>query len=360
MAVNGGARVLHVLSSLKVGGAERFVLDLSAVQEQAGDHVEVFSCSSEECALDTEASKQSLNCILSSGDRFRDYKAVWHYFRTKSSKSVLHIHSPFGLRFFVPLLPFLFLLGVRIVYTRHGIAPLASKKWRLIHRFANLFVSWVTFVSDAGKKAFYNTHGWKESKLVTISNGVFVPLQVANIESTKLRIGSVGRMVALKGQKGLINAVSRLDATLREKIEIHFFGDGPERSKLEALALEALNDGQCIFHGMELDRDKVYGSFDVLAVCSEQEGLSLAIMEAMARRIPVIATNVGDSPKLVLDDQTGFLYEYADVENLTKLITQLCEDDELRRSLGEKAREHMIENFSLESANEEYQKCYQG
>ncbi|MFV1871998.1 MAG: glycosyltransferase family 4 protein [Oleiphilus sp.] len=358
MAVtSSGAKVMHVLSSLRVGGAERFVLDLSNIQKDSGDQVMIFACSSEETPLKEEAEKTGLQCLLTSGSRWADYKTVWGFFREGRGNKVIHIHSPFGIRFFLPLLPVFRLLGISLIYTRHGIAPLASHKWRLIHRWARPFVSYVSFVSDAGKNVFAKTHGWSDSVLSTISNGVYVPKHVEKIASDKIRLGSVGRMVKLKAQKDLIQTVACLDDVLKEKVEIHFFGDGPESPALQEQAKQ-LSEGQAIFHGMELDRDKVFGQIDILVVCSEQEGLSLAIMEAMARNIPVIATRVGDSPKLVIDDQTGFLYDYADISQLNNHVVSLIKQPELRTRLGQQARQHMVEHFSLEHANAQYQACY--
>jgi glycosyltransferase involved in cell wall biosynthesis len=361
---NSATKVVHVLSSLHVGGAERFVLDLSKVQRAQGDSVSVFACSTEKEALFEEASAEPSDCLLSSGSRWRDYKAVLACFRLNTSKNkVFHIHTPHGVKFFILLLPFLSLYGIKVIYTRHGIAPYASKEWKFIHLWSRLFISWVTFVSDAGQDTFFKWHGWSKKILVTISNGVFVPEEVMRQTSDKIRLGSVGRMVGLKGQAHLIAAVSQLDVAMRENIEIHFFGDGPEQSALKVLAEQKLNAEQAVFHGMELNRDKVYGEIDILVVCSEQEGLSLALMEAMARRIPAIATKVGDSPKLVLNDETGYLYEYGDIATLTELIAKFCADavqpkSALRQRLGESARTHMIEHFSLERANEQYQACY--
>jgi glycosyltransferase involved in cell wall biosynthesis len=165
-------------------------------------------------------------------------------------------------------------------------------------------------------------------------------------------------MVGLKGQVHMIESVSQLDDVLRKSVEIHFFGDGPELSTLKSLVEEKSIAEQTVFHGMELNRDKVFNCIDILVVCSEQEGLSLAIMEAMARSIPVIATNVGDTPKLVLNEQTGYLYEYGGVDELISYLTELCSDKDTQKRLGMNARAHMIEGFSLEKANDTYQSCY--
>ena len=104
---------------------------------------------------------------------------------------------------------------------------------------------------------------------------------------------SVGRLVPLKGQQFLLEAIAALPETERQRISVQIFGDGPDRERLEAIAGNTLKDIPVVFHGNVMDREEIYRQIDVLAVTSRTEGLSLAIMEAMARQIPVIATAVG-------------------------------------------------------------------
>lgn len=350
------AKIIHVLSSFKVGGAERFVIDLGVVQSSNNDKVTIFSTSEKKEILVSELDGSEIDTFLSEGSRWKDYLLLMSVFKG-SQRKILHLHSPWVLRYFLPLLPLFYIKNVRIIYTRHGLNPLPGKAWGFIHFFAKPFVSKVTFVSAAGKDVFYKRFKWLLDKLIVISNGVYVPKDFMKSPSGKIRLGSVGRMVKLKGQTDLIQAVKCLDDELRKRLEIHFFGDGPELAILQQKAKQLEND-QAVFHGMELDRDKVFGEIDILVVCSEQEGLSLVIMEAMARGIPVIATRVGDSPKLVIDDQTGYVYDYSNIAQLSVRLVDLCENSGLREKLGQQAKQHMIACFSLEYANEQYQRCY--
>jgi len=353
-------RIVHVLSSFKIGGAERFVLDLGEVQQNLGDEILVFSCNAERDPLVDEAEKLSFNHAFSCGSRWQDYRKVVSYLKPFTD-SVFQIHSPAALRYFSPILPLLRLYGVRLVYTRHGLNPLPDMSWSRVHAWARLFIHQVTFVSQAGLEVFHKRFGWRRSVLKAISNGIYVPeLASHSRQEGTIRLGSVGRMVALKGQRDLVTAVAALEKRVPCQLEIHFFGDGPEQASLQSQVAQQLTSTHVEFHGMELDRDKVYDSFDILVVCSEQEGLSLAIMEAMARLVPVVATSVGDSPKLVIDDLTGFLYSYGDVEALIARLASLIQDPAAIEKLGEQARHHIRENFSLESTNAQYQQSYSG
>lgn len=352
--------VVHVLSSFKVGGAERLVLDLAQVQSLEDDKVAVFSCRAAQDALFEEFEHLAVEGMVSSGKRFQDYRALWSWFPSTGGH-VLHIHSPAALRYLAPLLPLLKLKGVSLIYTRHGVAPLESKAWGRVHAWARLFVDATTFVSRVGLEVFHKRFAWPRRMLMPVSNGVFVPdLKPRETgEGGLVRIGSVGRMVTLKAQSHLIQVLSQIQQESPNlRFEVHFFGDGPELNALQSEAGQLLEDGTSVFHGMQLDREKVYGKLDLLVVCSEQEGLSLAIMEAMARGVPVVATDVGDSPKLVLNEQTGLLYEYADLSALRAALESLLHKPDRIKELGLAARQHILEHYSLQKTNADYQSLY--
>ena len=85
----------------------------------------------------------------------------------------------------------------------------------------------------------------------------------------------------------------------------------------------------------------------------------MVIIEAMANRIPVIATNVGGNPKLVIDDKTGYLFEYNDEQKLASLLEDFLENSSLINGLGNHAFSYIKENFSLETSAKKYAELYQ-
>src|SRR5262249_54577920 len=145
-----------------------------------------------------------------------------------------------------------------------------------------------------------------------------------------IRIGCVGRLVELKGQAILIEAMRRLRSTVSR--ELHLFGDGPDRAQLEELARQVDGDGVRL-PGRVMDREAIYRELDILVVASSTEGLSLAIMEAMAREIAIIATDVGGNSRLVIDGHTGLLVPYGDAAALARGLDRLLDSAELRGRL---------------------------
>lgn len=354
--------IIHVISSFKVGGAERFVVELGQSQIAQGARVLVFGTSAEDGPLKREISDLGIPCMGLLGGRIADFRAMLKWMDgTVASKApaILHIHSPAALRYCLPFLLWFRVRGVRVVYTRHGIAPLERTIWGVIHALAKPFIRRVTFVSEAGKSIYAKRFGWKDEYLQVIPNGVSVPEGFRRVGvDPRLTVVSVGRMVTLKGQRYLLEAVSSLSTEEQARLELNFFGDGPERANLESLASRLELSAICQFHGMQLNREIIYGSADLQVVCSEQEGLSIAIMESMARGIPAIATDVGDSSKLVIHGKTGYLYTYSDVEGLTEMIKALLTDRDELSQLGAAARTHISASYSIAATAEAYRRVY--
>lgn len=345
-------KIIHVLSSLSIGGAERFVLDLSKVQIAKGDTVTVVTFGNRDDALVSlcESLSIKVHCltggIIARNTQFR--KAV-------SDSDVVHIHTPFALR---ALLPVLFTLNQQIIYTRHGAMSMTSKQWRLCHVLAKNVISHVSFVSTEAMEVFARDQSWCKIPHHVIENGFDNEnITLSHPQKKKLKLGSVGRMVALKGQTHLIQALSALPVEYKQAISIEFYGDGEERKNLELTASKC-PDVEINFHGIVTDRDVIYNDIDILVVTSETEGLSLAMIEAMSYHNPVIASRVGGNPRLALCGETGELFEYGDISKLSQLIKYFYDNKCLVTSYGNNAANLIAKNFSLASTADDYYRLY--
>lgn len=346
--------VIHVVSSLEVGGAERFVIDLCQLQRSKGANVAILSFGLISDLLVKECEFAGINIFHTQEGRIKKWKSALAAIRIYKT---VHFHSPYPLKFMLPLMPLC--LFKNIIYTRHGADPLAGKSWRWMHRVARFFVNKISFVSQEGADVFTLSHGWLNKTKHVIDNGVNLDKVSKNrVSSERFRIGSVGRMVALKNQISLLQALMAIKEPIKNKIEIHFFGDGPSFEQLNQYVQKNKLQNQVIFHGMKSDRNEIYNSFDVLAVTSETEGLSLAIIEAMAYCCPILATDVGGNPKLVSHEHNGYLFDYNDVESLAKYIKMLIEDRELFLSFSKKSREKIEKKFSLLACADKYHQLY--
>jgi len=352
--VNATLKVAHIVCSLDIGGAERFVIDLSIVQKSLDINPTVVSLGTPQDPLIDECLKNKVNVVTAFGNSL---SKMFHCFFILRAFDVIHVHSPHGLKFLRFILP---LLNKKVIYTRHGAKPFKEKNWVNFHHKIKPFVSAITFVSKEGQSNFLQNHQWRSLSHQVIDNGVIINDVLREIISDSvLRIGSVGRMIPLKNQIGLLKAVNCLDNIYRSNIELHFFGDGECLDELKRFHQERLPAVKVIFHGMVKDRNYIYSSFDLLIVTSETEGLSMVIIEAMANKIPVIASDVGGNPKLVIHDKTGWLFDYDDEQVLSKYILNVIEDRTLINQTGESAFDYIKEHFSIASAAKKYAELYE-
>jgi glycosyltransferase involved in cell wall biosynthesis len=350
--------VLHILSSLNVGGAERFVIDLAIEQRHSlALNSAILSFGDKKDALVEECINNGIRVYFIEGSKLNKILA---FRKIMKEFDVVHFHSPFTLLF--ACYDFILSYKKRIIYTRHGAEPFKQSKWRLMHKFAKYIVNDITFVSDEGKAVFGEVHGWEHKSKSVIDNGVLLPdtkaQQLTEAESTKIRLGSVARMVPLKNQICLLRALSIMPKEISNKFELHFFGDGPCEDLLRSETKKLNLDGNVTFHGMLINRDEIYKQMNVMVVTSEMEGLSIAILEAMARKIPVLATNVGGNPKLVQNNVTGQLFEYDCHEMLSKQLIDIANSPNIICNWGEQAYTMVKNNYSLGSVAQKYMKLY--
>lgn len=350
-------KVLHVLSSLNVGGAERFVIDLGEEQFSQGFSVAILSFGTTEDALVSVAKSKEIQVytiqkVASLIGQFTLLKVLRKY-------DVIHIHTAYALK---PLSIVMKVIGTKqCIYTRHGAAENNSSAWQKVHNNFRHHITAMSFVSQEAFDIFRRNYPWRDIPMSVIDNGVLLPSADKTLNKdndTKLHLGSVGRLVPLKHQVSLLNAVSILPQEIQSQIELHIFGDGECEEVLRSFASENLSQSSIRFYGMVTDREKIYPSFDCLVVTSETEGLSLVIMEAMAYGKPVIATDVGGNSKLVKNNENGWLVDYDDHNQLAKLIQHLNENFEQITAFGLAAQKYVMERFSLATVVKKYAKIY--
>jgi glycosyltransferase involved in cell wall biosynthesis len=104
------------------------------------------------------------------------------------------------------------------------------------------------------------------------------------------------------------------------------------------------------FAGLRSDVSELLGLFTAFVSSSLSEGMPIAVLEAAAAQLPIVATNVGDVPRLVEDDVTGKLVPPNDVAALAAAIAHVLDDAELARRLGAAARSRLEERFSAREA----------
>lgn len=211
-------------------------------------------------------------------------------------------------------------------------------------------------ISDAGRRRLAAI-GWPATQLTTIHLGVdtqrfrYRPRARDGARSAA-RLLMVARLVPKKGVDVAIRAV-RLVRDAGVNVELRVIGDGPERASLETLIAELKLESSVALAGVQshgavaaaLDDADILLQCSVTAANGDQEGIPVALMEAQACGVPVIATRHSGIPELVLDGSTGLLTDEHDVPGLANAIISLVREPTLAGQLAEAGRARVEQEF---------------
>jgi len=162
-------------------------------------------------------------------------------------------------------------------------------------------------------------------------------------------IGEVGRLCDVKGQRELIQALAHVPEATAVFVGADLEQGGRFQRELEEVADALGVRERIVFAGRRSDVGAVLAELDVFALPSWTEGLPLVVLEAMARRRPVVATPVGGTAEVVVDGETGLLVPPRDPDALAAALRRLLADADLRRRLGDAGYDRVREHFSVET-----------
>jgi L-malate glycosyltransferase len=161
-------------------------------------------------------------------------------------------------------------------------------------------------------------------------------------------IGIVAALEDHKGHKDLLEA-ARILKLRASKIKIVIVGKGSLDVELDQRSRDLQVDDVVYFLGFRQDVPRILASLDLFVLSSRLEGLGSSIMDAMASGLPVVATEVGGIPEVVVKNETGLLVPPHDPERLAEAILQIHHDRPLAARLGRRGREVAHEKFSAEA-----------
>lgn len=206
----------------------------------------------------------------------------------------------------------------------------------------------------------YQASGFPESRLVRIPNGVCFPVSKrATPSSTQPRAIYLGRLSWEKGVDVLIQAISILKGTRPDCPTVDIVGDGPERRRLEALTVELHVEDHVVFHGECSEPSVMLASASVFVLPSRSEGMSNALLEALAHGLPVVVTDVGGNSEASGFGKAGRVVEPENATALAEALDKILRGEELEWD-RESRVSWVRQQFGIGEISTRYLELYEG
>lgn len=253
---------------------------------------------------------------------------------------------------------------LKVIATVHSLRRSRTLNRRLTNRFLFPRISGIMAVSEAVRQDVLRTNPFlPPEKIEVVHNGI-------RLESFPVRegirereawpiLGTVGRLVHTKGQVYLLRAFARILENFPEALLL-FAGSGPLLADLKEETEKLGIASHVRFLGFRKDVSGFLRNIDIFVFPSLAEGLALAVLEAMARGLPVVASRVGGVPEILHGQPCGRLVEAEDVAGLTQAVVDvLSRGEEGLRQMGLLARKRVEEAFTLRRMVSDIERIYE-
>ncbi|MBX5461132.1 MAG: glycosyltransferase [Steroidobacteraceae bacterium] len=359
-------KVLHIIETPGTGGAEKLLVDIAVNLPSGFSSVGVMMC---ESWTGRELAKHGIPVTVMPLQR--SFDAGWPVrfarFIREQQVDVVHSHeftanvyATAGAR----------LAGVPIVCTTHGKnywphALYRRTAYRWVARNARAFVA----VSNDLARFVASTLGIASDRVKVIRNGIDIELfRRDEVARTRVReqigvaasqplILTCGEMTEVKGHDVLIRATRHLVAQRPDAI-VAIAGEGPLKEQLEALTDELQVRANVRFLGFRRDVPDLLSAADVFVMPSRSEGLPLAILEAMAANLPIVATAVGGVPELIRTGETGWLVPPVQPPEMARAVLDAISDRPARERVSGTAHRLCISQYALPATVKSYVDLY--
>ncbi|MCK5758815.1 MAG: glycosyltransferase [Clostridiales bacterium] len=349
MGFKGKKKILHILSSATLFGAENIAAEICLMTENIYD-------------VTYSSPVGNIRDILSK--KGVQYEAVQKYgligirqVINKVKPDIIHAHDnrasfyAFAACMFIKTRPFL-------ISHIHNSYPYLEKKSFLKaidcifrrHYDANIFCS-------ENVRVYYEkfTNYYKALKNITVLENFINPdrileaaeKNIVKLDENAVKIGFLGR---LEDQKGLFEFFTELHEQIQrigDRVHIYIVGSGGEEKKLKNFAESKLSKIKITFMEFQYNPYTWLKQFDLLILPSKYEGLPLTVLEAMALKVPVLAMNVGSLKEIIHDGENGWLIESKNYCAFTDKLITLCSDKHLLESVGEIASKTIFSQYNI-------------
>lgn len=356
-----------------------FNMDNISVLENKGYSVEV-ACNFEKGSITSDARvKQFKNELKLRGitsydipiprNIFKISDIISSYRLTKkilndSNFEIMHCHSPIGGVIARLAARKKRKKGLTTIYTAHGFhfykgAPLLN--WLIYFPIEFCCSFYTDTLITINKEDFDRASKWMHPKKNVYVPGIGVDIdKYKNVQGkidfskNEIILTSVGQLSKRKNHEIVLDAISKIQ---NKNIRYLIVGEGELRQFLENKASELDIDSQVEFLGYRSDIDVILNSTDIYIFPSLQEGLPVALMEAMAEGLPVIASNIRGDVDLISSDVNGLLFNPKNSEELSIQIERMTESDQLREKFAGNQKK-IIKKFDIKMIEKKMNEVY--
>lgn len=356
-------KILHVITSLRTGGAEKLMVDLLPRLRDMGNEVELLVFDGIRTPFTAQLEEQRIMIhSLREGGSVYDVRNIFALKPYLQRFDIVHTHNT-ACQMYVAAAKKLFgMRDLHIVTTEHSTSNRRrNHRWMLrLDRWMYRQYERIITVSDIAGQNIKEYVGDHSLPIVTVPNGIDTArfINAASDQDILHKWGHVHRAVMVAGfryekdQETVIKAF----ALLPQDYHIFFVGDGVERPRHEQLAASLNIADKVHFLGMRSDVPNVLKAANVVIMSSHREGLSLSNLEGMACGRPFIASDVEGLHEIV--DGYGVLFPHQDAKALADAITYVTTDSDYAESVSATCVER-AKQFDIRVMAERYNHIYQ-
>jgi sugar transferase (PEP-CTERM/EpsH1 system associated) len=365
--------IVHVVYSFRVGGLENGLVNLlNRMPAQRWRHA-VVSLTRVSGSFAERVQRSDVEFIeldKRPGHLVRDYPRLYRLFR-RLRPAVVHTRNLAALEAVVPA----WAAGVPVrIHGEHGWNRAdpdgKRRRYQYVRGLYRPFVSRYVALSHHLEEYLERQVGVSPHRVSQIYNGVdterFRPAQIRSRidgcpfgQPEDFLVGWVGRMDPVKDLPNLVRGFARATQRSASRLRLVLVGDGPMRPAVERLVQQHGLGERVWLAGERTDIAEVMRGLDCFVLPSLGEGISNTILEAMASRLPVIATRVGGNPELIEPGMTGLLVAPGDSDALADALVRYSIDRAMARRHAKAARRVAQSRFSLARMVADYCSLYE-
>lgn len=342
---------IHVLINwLKSGGAEKQSILLSAALNKSYPVTLVCFNTNDNDPKLLDLIKKKQVFVKYIGGNFFSKSVRYFLFVLKDKPTII-----FSYLAFTNLLNALIGKLTQVQFRIGGIRNSHHSKLKLIlQRFLHNHLLTASISNSYSGKQIQVENGFNEKTILVIPNSFIIKSGlIKRTESTPVKILTVGRFVEQKNYPAILEMFKICTQQNKNlKLIIVGFGNLENQIRQRIEKLELSQFVEMIINPVNID--DYYKQADIYLSASLFEGLSNSIMEAMSFSLPIVATDVGDNNRLVLNGQNGFIVKLGDNDSITQHLLLLANNYQQRIKMGEKSYHHITQNFSDQAFSKKY------